>query len=1146
MTRKRSSTGRHADPRHESPVTGPPASTPLATVGIGASAGGLDAFTRLLGHLPASTGLAYVLVQHLDPDHTSILPELLSRSTSMPIVHATDGVRVEADHAYVIPPNTTMTVADGHLRLVPRKGPGPHLPVDAFLTSLARVHGSGSVGVILSGSGSDGTRGIASIKEAGGITMVQDSGSAQYASMPQHAIDTGAADFILPPEDIARQLTRLAAHLARNPAEVAAEEVGLPEGEEEEMRRILALLHKRTGVDFQHYRRATVNRRVLRRMLVHRQETRSEYLAHVRLDPSELDALYEDLLIGVTSFFRDPAVFEALKTTGFPGLMKARPPNAPIRIWVAGCSGGEETYSLAITLLELLGDAALSMPIQIFGTDLSEASIATARAGFYPATIAAHVSAERLARFFVSEASGYRIRKSVRDLCVFSRHNIVRDPPFSHLDLISCRNVMIYLSSALQRRVLPVFHYALEPHGLLILGSAESVGPASDLFVPISKRHRIYRVHDEGVRSLEIEARTASPPGRAPTRRRLSRSTPLVATPEDIEAEADRLVLARFAPPGVVLNEHMEIVHFRGDTSRYLTHSPGLASLQLLRLARAELGPPLRAALRESALRGHTVHEGGILVQDADAMRRVSIDVLPFRSALAGIRFFVVLFREEETAAPAPAEPAELAGTETLRARRPRGERQESAKLRQEVATTRRYLQDLVEQHEAATEELRAANEEIQSSNEELQSTNEELETTKEEIQSTNEELSTLNEELSHRNRELAALSSDLTNVLTSTTIPIVIVGRDLGLRRFTPAAGKVMKVVPTDAGRSLSDVRLRFTLPELEGMIQRAIDTLAVTDTEVQDDDGHWWALTVRPYRTIDRHVDGAVLVFADIDAAKRLAVLSQEAAETRGRLLVVAEEGRALADTARRLAEEANAAKGTFLASISHDLRTPLNAIAGYTELLEMGLRGPITDMQLADLTRIKRSSRHLLSMINDILNFAKLESGTLQFELEDFRVASVVEELEDLFSSQVEAKGVGFDIGGMDAMVRADREKLRQILVNLLTNAIKFTNQGGRIGIECRSTGANTRIDVWDTGIGIAPDQLESIFEPFVQVNRGLTTPSPDGIGLGLAISRDLARGMHGNLTAESTVGRGSRFILILPGADTPESRPLALIR
>ncbi len=1143
MTKKRSSTGRNAGQRPEASDTPRPL-TPLATVGIGASAGGLDAFVRLLHNLPEKTGLAYVFVQHLDPEHPSILPELLARSTSIPIVHATDGGRVEVDHAYVIPSNTTMTVTDGHLRLIPRaKGRGPHLPVDTFLKSLADVHGSAAVGVILSGSGSDGTKGIAAIKEAGGITMVQDSGSAQYASMPQHAIDTGAVDFILPPEDIARQLVRLAGHLARHPAEAAEGEVQLPASEEEEMRRILALLHKRTGVDFQHYRRGTVNRRVLRRMLVHRQDTRTEYLAHVRLDPSELDALYEDLLIGVTSFFRDPEVFEALRSTGFPELMQARAPDAPIRMWVAGCAGGEEAYSLAIALLEFLGDAASSVPIQIFGTDLSEASIATARAGLYPATIATQVSAERLARFFIAEASGYRIRKSVRDLCVFARHNLVRDPPFSHLDVVSCRNVMIYLSPPLQRRVLPVFHYALEPHGLLVLGTAESVAAASELFTPLSKRHRIYAVRSSSTRSLDMPS-DSTPAVRTPPRRRVSRSTPLFISPEEIEAEADRLVIARFAPPGVVVNEHMDVVHFRGDTSRFLTHSPGLASLQLLRLARSELGPPLRAALRESGLKGHLVHEGGIVLQDADVIRRVAIDVLPFRSAVAGARYFVVLFREEEVHPVPPA--GEGASPATSRAARPRGERKESAKLRQEVATTRRYLQDLVEQHEAATEELRAANEEIQSSNEELQSTNEELETTKEEIQSTNEELSTLNEELSHRNRELAALSSDLSNVLTSTTIPIVIVGRDLKLRRFTPAADRIMKVLPTDAGRSLSDVRLRFVLPDLDGMIQASIDTLTVGTTEFQDVDDCWWALTVRPYRTIDRHIDGAVLVFTDIDATKRLVALAQEAADARGRLLMVAEEGRALADSARQLAEQANAAKGTFLASISHDLRTPLNAIAGYTELMEMGLRGPVTDTQLADLSRIKRSSRHLLSMINDILNFAKLESGTLQFEIENVPIATMVAELEDLFSSQLQRKGMQFGPCVSDAVARADREKLRQILINLLTNAIKYTNAGGTIGIECSTANGNARIDVWDTGIGIARDQLESIFEPFVQVNRGLTTPSPEGIGLGLAISRELARAMQGDLTVASAPGEGSHFVLTLPAADVTDRRPLSLLR
>ena len=1112
-----------------------PRVTAIPVVGIGASAGGLDAFVRLLQHLPSNTGLAYVFVQHLDPTHESLLPELLGRASAIPVVQAVDGMGLDADHAYVIPPNTTMTVTDGHVRLVARKkGPGPHLPIDAFLCSLADVHGSSAVGVILSGAGSDGASGIQAIKEAGGITIAQESASAHSPSMPQCAIDTGSVDFILTPEEIAEQLARLAAHLKRHPADA----VPTNDSDGEELRTILALLHRRTGVDFQHYRRGTLHRRILRRMLAHRQDTHSDYLAHVRLNPAELDVLYEDLLIGVTRFFRDPDVFAKLQTAAFAEMMEARATGAPVRVWVAGCAGGEEAYSLAIALLEFLGDAAADVPIQIFGTDLSEASIAKARGGLYPECITTDVSPERLRRFFVSEKDGYRIAKSVRDLCVFSRQNVIRDPPFSHLDLVSCRNVLIYLEPELQRRVFPVFHYALEPHGLLVLGSAESVGSQQEYFEPLAKRQGIYRRRAAAARPLDVDL--AMPPTLAirGTGRRGSPPRGLMVAPsaDEIGGAADRAVLARFTPPGVVINDRMEILQFRGDTAGLLGHAPGMASLDLLKLARPELVMSLRAAIRRARTEGQPVHDDGVTLVDAVGVRAVAIDVLPFRPSSASTPFFVVSFTVVGgvTADP-PVTAAKASGKRppaAERRRRVSAEGKQIDALRRELEATKRYVQDVVQQHEATTEELRAASEEIQSSNEELQSTNEELETTKEEVQSTNEELTTLNEELRHRNRELAALSGDLSNVLASTTIPIVIVGADLRIRRFTPATERVMHVIGSDVGRPLGDIKLRVAIPDLEQQITDVVETLALFEQEVRDDDGHWWALTIRPYQTIDRRVEGVVLVFGDIDASKRYGERANEVAETRRQLLDVAEAGRAIADEARTAAETANKAKSHFLASMSHDLRTPLNAITGYTELLELGLRGPITEAQHGDLDRIKRSSRYLLALINDILNFAKVEAGHLDVRVDDVPIGALVAELHELVTPQLRAQALQFVRAESDAIVRGDPEKIRQILLNLLSNALQFTAAGGRVGVDYGVRDDVVRIEVWDTGRGIAAEQLDRIFEPFVQIDRRLTTATPGGVGLGLAISRALARAMNGDLTVDSTLGKGSRFVLTLP--------------
>ena len=1107
----------------------------VQVVGIGASAGGLDALSRLMKHLPVESGLAYVLVQHLHPDHQSLLPEILQRTSRIPVVGAQDGMRIVVDHAYVITPNTTMTVTDGHLRLVPRsRGRALHLPIDAFLISLADVHGSGAVGVVMSGAGSDGALGVQAIKEAGGITMAQDSATAAYASMPEHAVDTGAVDFVLTPEGIAEQLRRIGAHLAMNESQSTTAGAAIGTDQDVALRMIMMLLQKRTGVDFQHYRRGTVHRRILRRMLVHQQTTRGGYLEHLRLNPAELDHLYQDLLIGVTSFFRDPEVFEALRSTAFPEMLVGHEPDAPIRVWAAGCASGEEAYSLAMALVEFVESASLLTPIQIFGTDLSEPSIAKARTGLYPASIAEVVSAERIRRFFVPEPGGFRVTKALRDLCVFSRQNILRDPPFSHLDLVSCRNVLIYLEPTLQQRVYPIFHYALDPNGLLLLGNAESVTASADLFTPFIKRHKIYRRRPSAGRALDIDflatnnARVTGPArGRpAPISREISPGE------DDVLGAANRILLAHVAAPGVVVDEELQILHFRGKTTGFLEHAAGAANLKVLKLARPELVTPIRTALRRAIAAEGPVREAHIAVAEVDAPpRRVAIEIIPFQPSPTSARYFHILFHEELIADIKAAAGLSVSRRDA-NGRASRRDESEVVELRLGLAATQRDLETLGEEHEAAVEELRAANEEIQSSNEELQSTNEELETTKEEVQSTNEELLTINEELRDRNRDLGTLSNDLSNVLASTTIPIVLVGSDLCVRRFTPATDRVMRVIATDVSRPLKDIKLRVPLPDLEAQIATVIDTLSVIEQEIQDEEGMWWGLSIRPYQTLDRRVDGVVLVFADIDVSKRYAdhIAAENLAQRES--LVVSEGAREAANQMRDEADFANASKGTFLARMSHDLRTPLNAITGYADLLEIGVHGPVNDAQLADLARIKLSSRHLLSLINDILNFAKLEVAQLEFRIGDIELLPLIAELEGLITLQLKAKSLHFSTDLCELCVTADPERLRQILLNLFTNAVKFTAPGGRVGISCERQDHMAHIKVWDTGIGIAPDQHARIFDPFVQLNRGLSNRTVDGVGLGLAISRNLARAMGGNLMVESGPSQGSRFLLTLP--------------
>jgi len=1112
---------------------GPDETRPPPIVGIGASAGGLESFVRLVSHLAKDSGLAYVLVQHLDPVHESMLSEILARSGSIPVIGAVDGVRVEADHAYVIPPNASMTVTDGHLRVARgERARGVRTVIDGFFQSLAAAHRSEAVGVILSGAGSDGSVGIEAIKEHGGITLAQDPLSAQFPSMPESAIATGCIDFVLSPEQIAEQLSLIARHLCLRPGSAA------DATEDGDVQKILVMLRSRTGADFRSYRRATVHRRVLRRMLAHRRETLAEYLEHLRSHPDELDALYHDLLIGVTRFFRDPETFAALQKSAFPEMMKERPADAPIRVWVAGCSSGEEAYSLAITLLEFLeGTGAADTAIHVFATDLSEVAIARARAGLYPETIEADVSSDRLSRFFIREDGGYRVIRRVRDLCVFATQNIVRDPPFSQLDLISCRNVLIYFDAALQERVIPMFNFALRPNGMLVLGAAESVGASSEYFTAFDKRHRIFRPQTNPRRVLPVDRIGGVFP--LPRAGIVSERPADRPPPDAIRQDADRAVLERFGPPGVVINERLEITQFRGDTTGFVQHTAGVASLQLLKLARPELLPRLRAAIESVRASGDVVREEQIALRDGDTVRHVAVEVVPFRSGGTRERFFVVLFDGAKSSPVGLTATAKGSG----RRRKPAGAVHaadteavhELTALREELAEAKRYLQDVIEQYEGANEELRAANEEIQSNNEELQSTTEELETTKEEVQSTNEELTTVNEELRHRNRELAAASADLANVFASTQIPIVIVDGNLMVRRFTPVAERVITVIPTDVGRPLGDLRLRVGLPDLEARVAAAIGSLEFGQVDVQDDQERWWSLTIRPYLTVDRKVDGAVLVFTDIDVSKRYGQRAEETSEGRRMLLVEAEAARAEADAA-------NLAKASFLANMSHDLRTPLNAISGYADLLELLVHGPLTTGQANDVARIRRSARYLLSLINDILNFARVEAGTSDLQIETLAVDDAVGSLEAMVYPQLHARGLSFEHGDCHAFVRADREKLVQILLNLMTNAIKFTPSGG-IAIRCRAADSIVIIEVVDTGAGIPADQLDRIFEPFIQVNRSLTSVDNDGVGLGLAISRDLARAMGGDLTVRSTLGHGSTFALALPraelvvGYDTP---------
>ncbi len=834
-------------------------------VGIGASAGGLEAFTQLLSALSVTTGMAFVLVQHLDPAHESRLTEILSRATAMPVQQVEDGMIIQPNSVYVIPPNTSLTIVRGALHLAARShDQSLHLPIDHFFESLAGEQGRLSVGVILSGNGTDGSQGLRAIKGQCGLTFVQSESSAKFDGMPHSALASGAADFVLSPAEIGQELARVSLHpYVAAPPQDKAREV-LPEGEFE-LRKIFLLVHRSTGVDFSQYKQTTTKRRIGRRMIVQRSQTLGEYLAYLERHPEEVQELYKDILISVTHFFRDPDSFQAL-AKHLSGMLRNREPKDSFRVWVPGCATGEEVYSLAICLQEIFLQEGVRPALQLFGTDISEWALGKARAARYPEGIQQDVSPERLQQYFHKVDGYYQLRKSIRDSCVLAKHDFTHDPPFSRVDLVSCRNTLIYLDQALQKAVMPIFHYSLNEGGLLFLGPSESVGTAADLFQAVDRKHRIYARKPAAVRFALSRSRLRGLAGPAPTR-----GLPVPAS-QNWQEQADQLIQKRYAPDGVIVNQDLTVLQTRGRTSDYLQSAAPDRSQNLLLLAQESLQAPIREVVLAAMTQNTPVQRKGLRLDQQGKEREINLEVVPLSAASALERHYFVVFEavsprpsvtDQETPVPAP---------------EPETPEQENARLKQQLAEAHEYIRSLTTEYEAALEEQKASNEEISSANEELQSTNEELETAKEELQSTNEELTTVNEELQNRNQEQSLLVNDLNNLFAAVNTPILMFDRGLLLRRFTPAAERSLGLSPADLGRALADLPTRTGVPPLDKRVREVIDTLAVTTHEMQDQDGCWWSLAIRPYRTLDHRIEGAVLTFADVDALKRSVQAAEE----------------------------------------------------------------------------------------------------------------------------------------------------------------------------------------------------------------------------------------------------------------------------
>ncbi|GAB3255777.1 hypothetical protein GCM10027347_17150 [Larkinella harenae] len=783
-------------PQPESP------SQPVPVVAIGASAGGIEAMSALLAELPPSIGFAYVYVQHLTPRHENRLSEVLESATAMPVQEAEHLQPIVANTVYIIPPDKDLEIMDGVLSLQHRQNSmgtdneALHLPIDRFFMSLADRQKAGSIAIVLSGLDGDGTQGLKAIKAAGGITIAQDK-TALYQGMPRSAIAEGVVDLVLAPDQIARELERLGQQtdVFRQTALAVEEEETL--GPDEELKPILAFLRKAVGVDFSQYKVTTIRRRIIRRMLLYKLETLKDYAQYIRQHPSETTLLYSDLLINVTSFFRDTEVMEYLKKVLLPRIISENLEGEPLRIWVPACSTGQEAYSLAMLLLEVLGDRAAQMVIQIFATDLSESAIAKARLGSYSRSEVSDVSPRRLSRFFTKQDDYYRINKTIRDLCVFAPHNIFKDPPFSRVDLISCRNLLIYLNGSLQRRALTLFHYGLNPRGYLILGKSETVGNSTALFLPIEKAYKVFaRKNDVASRaSFELQPRTMEPnTTMIQPPRRAAAARPVVVPVNDLEQRVDALLLNQYVPASVVVNQDLDILSFRGGTGLYLEHAQGRASLNLLKMARPSLSFELRNAVHKVIKFGQPVRKSGLEMKVGGFTHYVAIEAAPLENE-AEERLFLIIF--QETVPPLVSE------TGPVKARNRR-----IKELEEELATVRRDMHSLIEEQEAGNEELQSANEEIVSSNEELQSINEELETSKEEIESTNEELLTINQELQVRNEQLSEAYEFAEAIFVTLREATLVLDADLRVRSANPAFYEIFGVRREDIeGRLLYEI---------------------------------------------------------------------------------------------------------------------------------------------------------------------------------------------------------------------------------------------------------------------------------------------------------------------------------------------------
>jgi two-component system CheB/CheR fusion protein len=1066
----------------------------FAVVGLGASAGGLEAASKFLDSLPANPGAAFILVQHLDPTHPSLMVDLLAEHTAMPVSRATDGLLVEPDHVYVIPPGAYLAVAEGALRLSePQARHGARLPFDFFLHSLAESYGPRAICVVLSGSGADGSLGLRTVREKGGLVIAQDPEEAAYDGMPRSAIATGAVDLVLPIAKMSAAMVQFGRHLVNEPAAVPATQLAWTP-------QIVELLRRKTAHDFSLYKGGTVQRRIERRMAMAGIEPGDggRYLDLLGTSQVELDLLAKDLLINVTRFFRDPSVFERLGETTIPAMLREHSSDESLRVWVVACSTGEEAYSVAMLLREATAAAETDLKIQVFASDVDPDAVATAREGLYPDSIAADVSPQRLERFFSHEERGYRVSSELRSMVVFTVQDVLSDPPFSRIDIITCRNLLIYLTPEAQARAIALFHFALRQGGLLLLGSAETIGNAEGRFAVISKPDRLYRhvarsrpgdlalsiFAAEGVR---IPARPGQPPQPAQPAR------------QSVLAElCRRMVMEAFAPAAVLINSRDECLHLLGPTDRYLRVPSGAPTHDLISMTPPAFRGKMRSAIQQVRRQAGRQVVGGCSLAEAGGPAHFSLELQPVTSD--GEDLILISFVDHP--APAARRGAPQRGADVSRI----------AELEAELETSRTELQGAIHNLERSSEEQKAINEEALSVNEEFQSTNEELLTSKEELQSLNEELTALNSQVQESLERQKTAANDLQNILYSTDLATLFLDADLKIRFFTPATRSLFNVIASDIGRPLAD--LASLAPNL-GLAADAHTVLqggATVEREIETDAGLCFARRILPYRTPDNGVGGVIITFTDIterrDAARAL-------------------------EAARAKAEQADAAKSRFLAVASHDLRQPLQALALIQGLLT---RTALDDRARQLVARLEQTTAVMSAMLNTLLDINQIEAGVVRPDPVSFPVGDVLERIREEFSLQAQAQKLELRLVRCGLSIRTDPHLLEQMIRNLVSNALKYTKHG-KVLIGCRRRAGHLAIEVWDTGVGIGPGELGAIFEEYHQVDNA-TRERSRGLGLGLSIVDRLARLLDLELRVNSSPGKGSVFVIEAPRApDSP---------